>query len=73
MRQQNGRLKKFEDVREAGANWTRRRVRRSRSGDSIYAYAALLPLQIGLLDKNAFESGHYTGFLIRSFEPTRAR
>ena len=32
-------------------DWTRRRVRRSRSGDSIYAYAALLPLQIGLLDK----------------------
>jgi hypothetical protein len=25
-------------------DWTRRRVRRSRSGDSIYAYAALLPL-----------------------------
>jgi hypothetical protein len=36
--------KSIEDVREAGANWTRRRVRRSRSGNSIYAYAALLPL-----------------------------
>jgi hypothetical protein len=38
-------------------DWTRRRVRRSRSGDSIYAYAALLPLEIGLLDKERICQG----------------
>ena len=31
------------------------------------------PCRLDCSIKNVFESGHYTGFLIRSFEPTRAR
>lgn len=31
------------------------------------------PCRLDCSIKNVFELGHYTGFLIRSFEPTRAR
>ena len=31
------------------------------------------PCRLDCSIENVFELGHYTGFLIRSFEPTRAR